>query len=289
MDVTKFFNAHKRPLLSFELFPPRSQKGAQNLDKAITELSSFGPDYFSVTFGAGGGQRQGSFELIKKLKNERELPVVAYVAGFGMGPDDLGSVLDNFKDIGIKTVFVIRGDKPTDESFSPHPDSFTHASDMLQFINSKYDFSLGAVGYPEDNRIDYLKQKQDSGAQYIVAQYFYDNLFYYNFKNKCSKAGITIPIIPGIMPIYSHKMTNNLAKTCNTTLPEVVKQGLAAIDPEDKEAVINFGIDFISKQCSDLLKNGASGLHFYTMNRSKSITQILGRLKDENLLSFDHN
>jgi methylenetetrahydrofolate reductase (NADPH) len=219
--------------------------------------------------------------------------VVAYVAAVGLGPDDLTGVLDKFAELGTETVFTIRGDAPAgDESFKAHPDALPHASDLLSFIKSRYDFCLGAAGYPEghleaeslEKDIEYVKLKQDCGAEYIVAQYFYDNQFFYNFVDRCRGAGVTVPIIPGIMPIYTAKMTEILSKVCGSTLTDEVRQGIACVSPDDKEGVARFGIDFATQQCRDLLKNGVQGLHFYTMNRGKSVQAILNNLASEGLV-----
>ena len=171
----------KRTAISFEFSRPKNENAAANLDKALDSLTTISPDYVSVTFGAGGSTREGSYELIDKLKNERGLNAVAYIAGIGLGPEDVIEALDKFKSIGVETVFVIRGDAPTwDENYKPHPDAMQNASDLLKFIKSRYDFCLGAAGYPEthmeavspEKDLDYLMLKVDEGAEYIVAQYF---------------------------------------------------------------------------------------------------------------------
>lgn len=281
------------PSLSFEFFRPKTEKAAQNFEKVINTLSEAGPDYVTVTFGAGGSTREGSFELIDTLKHQYGFGVVAYIAGVGLGPDDLKTVLDRFVELGVETVFAIRGDEPQgDAAFQPHAKAMPHASDLISFIKKRYDFCLGVAGYPEghleaNNRekdVEFLKLKQDCGAEYVVAQFCYDNQDFYDFVQLCREKGVTVPILPGIMPIYSHNMLNNLANVCGASIPEEVRQGLAAIPPEDKEAVIQFGIDYATKQCQDLLQNGVQGLHFYTMNRAKSVDSIVRNLRQQDLL-----
>ena len=282
-----------KPVISFEFSRAKTEKAALNLDKAIDILADNKPDYVSVTFGAGGSTREGSFQLVEKFKNEKKLNVVAYIAGVGLGPDDLISVLDNFKDLGVETVFVIRGDEPQgDAEFKPNPDSMKYASDLLSFIKDRYDFCLGAAGYPEghleavskEKDIEYLKLKEKNGAEYIVAQYFYDNSFFYDYVERCRAAGITVPIIPGIMPIYGVKMMEMLSKVCGTTITDEIHNGLAKISPDDKNGILEFGIDLATQQCRDLLSHGVQGLHFYTMNRAKTVDTILNRLRSEGLL-----
>jgi methylenetetrahydrofolate reductase (NADPH) len=224
MNVADLFKQKAgSPVISFEFSRPKNEKAAANLDKALEKLKAAEPDYVSVTFGAGGSTREGSYELVDKLKNEKGFKVVAYVAGVGLGPDDFAAVLDKFKGMGIETLFVIRGDPPTwDENYKPHPEAMAYASDMIGFTKARSDFCLGAAGYPEghvecvdkEKDLEYLKLKVDKGAEYIVAQYFYDNQFYFNFLDKAKAAGINVPIVPGVMPIYTVKMMENLAKIC---------------------------------------------------------------------------
>ncbi len=282
-----------RPVISFEFFRAKTEKGAQSLENVLDLLSATKHDYMSVTFGAGGSTREGSYELIDKLKNERGLNVVAYIAGEGLGPDQLIEVLDKFKNFGIETVFVIQGDEPQDDAaFTPHPDALPHASDLLKFISRRYDFCLGAAGYPEghihaeslEKDIEFAKLKQDNGAGYLVAQYFYNNQFYYDYVDKCRAAGITIPIVPGIMPIYTVKLTEILASVCGSSIPDAVRKRLDSIPPDDKEGVVQYGIELATGQCRDLLKHGVPGLHFYTMNRGKSVNAIVTALEKEGLL-----
>ena len=286
-------NAADKPVISFEFFRAKTEKAAQNLEKVLDLLSQTRHDYMSVTFGAGGSTREGSYELIDKLKSERGLNVVAYIAGVGLGPDDLTQVLDKFKSQGIETVFVIQGDEPQDDvSFTPHPDALVHASDMLAFIRDRYDFCLGGAGYPEghiraqslEKDIEYARLKQDNGAQYLVAQYFYDNRFFYDYVDRCRAAGITIPIVPGIMPVYSVKLLEMLSGVCGTTITDEVRTGLDQIPSDDKNGVVQFGIDFATRQCRDLVAHGVPGLHFYTMNRGKSVNAIVTTLQNEGLV-----
>lgn len=294
MRVANLYNEKTQdPIISFEFFRAKTEKAADDLEKTLDVLSKTKHDYMSVTFGAGGTTRDGSFQLIDKLKKERGVNVVAYIAGVGLGPDAVTTVLDKFKNQGIETVFVIRGDEPQgDVAFDSHPEAMAHASDLLAFIKDRYDFCLGGAGYPEghteaeslEKDIEYVKLKQDNGADYIVAQYFYDNRFFYDFVDRCRAIGVTVPIIPGIMPIYSLKLMEILSKACGSAITDDVQKGLAQIPADDKAGVVQFGIDFATQQCRDLLKNGVQGLHFYTMNRAKSVNAIVTTLQNEGLL-----
>ena len=285
MRVTDLYKS-KKPVISMEFSPPRNEKAAETFGTLVANLSKLNPDYVSVTFGAGGSTRDGSYETVKQIMVDKKLPTVAYIAGYGLSPDEITGVLDNYKNLGVETIFVIRGDEPRGDDFTPHPDSLAYASDMIGFIKERYDFTLGCAGYPEghveaeslEKDIEYLKRKVDNGAEYIVAQYFYDNNFFLNYCKKCREAGINVPIIPGIMPVYTVKMTNILSEVCGATITTELKKRLDGVAADDKDAVLNLGIDFAVEQCRGLLKEGVDGLHFYTMNRGKSTTEILNRL-----------
>jgi methylenetetrahydrofolate reductase (NADPH) len=293
MKVTDIWNSSQRPTVSFELFPARSPKAAENLEKTIDELVVLKPDFVSVTFGAGGSTREGSYQLVKKLKNEKGLEVIAYFAGYGLGPEDIIAVLNDYRGLGIKSVLVVRGDPPREQKdFQPHPQSLPHASDLLSFIRPRYSFCLGAAGYPEghieseskEKDIEYLKLKVDNGAEYIISNYCYDNQYFFDFIERCKAIGIDVPILPGVMPIYSVNMMEALASLCGATITDRVRQGIAALPEGDKEAIVNFGIEFAVDQCKELVKAGVPGLHIYTMDRSSSAVGIVNRLRSDGIL-----
>jgi methylenetetrahydrofolate reductase (NADPH) len=283
---------NNQPVISMEFFPPRNQAASEKFGGLIDTLSAYNPDYLSITFGAGGSTRDGSYQTVKELIVDKKLPTVAYIAGYGLGPDEIREVLDKYRDLGVETIFVIRGDKPKTDDAALHPDSFSYASELIAFIKSNYDFTLGCAGYPEghieaeslDTDIQCLKQKVDNGAEYVVAQYFYDNDYFFNYVDKCKDQGINVPIIPGIMPVYTVKMTRMLSKICGSAITDKLDQKLNSLDSEDKEGAVKLGIEFATEQCRGLLKHGVPGLHFYTMDRSESTGEIIGQLRQENLL-----
>jgi len=291
MRVTNLYKEDK-PVISMEFFPPRNEKASAKFDTIIDSLAELNPDYMSVTFGAGGSDRDGSYQTVKKLMIDKNINTVAYIAGYGIGPDEIRDILDKYKELGVKTIFVIRGDKPRGDDFASHPDSFSYASDLIAFINENYNFTLGCAGYPEahieasnlDKDIEYLKLKVDNGAQYVVAQYFYDNQYFFDYVDKCRNVGVNVPIIPGIMPVYTIKLTNILSSVCGSTITTDLKEKIDNTDAGDKDAVLDLGIDFATAQCRGLLEKGVPGLHFYTMDRSTSTANIITKLKQEKLL-----
>ena len=188
---------------------------------------------------------------------------------------------------------MVRGDPPHGQAdFKPHSASLAHASDMLEFIRPRYPFCLGTAGYPEGHieaesqqkDLEYLKLKVDKGAEYIITNYFYDNRYYFDFVAACRSLGIKVPIVPGIMPIFSLKMMANLAKLCGASISDHLRQSLAALPEGDIPALLNFGIDFAFEQCQELISSGVPGLHFYTMDRSKSTAGVVARLRQAGLL-----
>ena len=292
MKVTEMWKK-KQPTISFEFFPARNAEADEKLERGINQLAVMEPDFVSVTFGAGGSTREGSRQLVDWLKTDLKLEVMAYFAGYGLGPDDIQGVLNSYQDLGVENVLVVRGDPPHGQAdFKPHSASLAHASDMLEFIRPRYPFCLGTAGYPEGHieaesqqkDLEYLKLKVDKGAEYIITNYFYDNRYYFDFVAACRSLGIKVPIVPGIMPIFSLKMMAHLAKLCGASISDNLRQRLAALPEGDIPALLNFGIDFAFEQCRELIGAGVPGLHFYTMDRSKSTAGVLARLRQEGLL-----
>ena len=292
MKMTEIWK-NKQPTVSFELFPARNAETAEKLNRVIDQLTVMEPDFISVTFGAGGSTREGSRQLVATLKNDLNLEVMAYFAGYGLGPDDIQTVLDSYRDLGVDNVLVVRGDPPHGQpDFKPHATSLAHASDMLEFIRPRYHFCLGAAGYPEghieaeskEEDLEFLKLKVDKGAEYIITNYFYDNRHYFDFVDNCRRLGLKVPVVAGIMPIFSLKMMANLAKLCGSSISADLQQRLAALPGGDIPALLKFGIDFAFEQCKELIGAGVPGLHFYTMDRSHSTIGVLARLRQEGLI-----
>jgi methylenetetrahydrofolate reductase (NADPH) len=292
MKLTDIWRSSAKPTLSFELFPARSEKAALKLEKTIDALAALKPDFVSVTFGAGGSTREGSLQLLQKLKLEKGLEILAYFACYGLGPEEITAVLDDYQSIGVENVLAVRGDEPREGEFEPHPDCLAHASDLVAFIRSKYDFCIGVAAYPEghidapskEKDLEYLKLKVDQGADYIITNYCYDNQFFFEFVDRCCQAGIEVPILPGVMPIYSVKMMEMLADMCGATITEAIRKGIAALPDDDKQALLAFGIEFATRQCAELLQTGVPGVHIYTMDRSPSSLGIVQSLRDQGLI-----
>jgi len=286
MRVTALYNS-KQPVISMEFFPPRNDEALEKFPGVVSRLCRRSPDFFTVTCGAGGSTQEGTYQTVRQLMADTGVPTVAHVAGAGLGPGELSAILDRFQNLGVENIFVVRGDNPKDGSFTPHPQAFPYASDMIAFIRERYPFTIGCAGYPEghiaspdlDRDIDNLRIKVAGGADYIVTQYFHDNDFYFSFVDKCRAKGIAVPIIPGIMPVYSVELTQRLSGMCGASIPEGLRRSLEQLDPADADAALDLGIDFAYAQCRDLLSRGVPGLHFYTLDRGKSTSTIIDRLQ----------
>ncbi len=292
MRITDLLKQKKGPTVSFEMTRPKTPKGEANIGNILDRVIALRPDFLTMTFGAGGLTRDVSMQMLHRILVERKQLVMAHLAGYGMSPENLDDTISGFRELGVENLVVIRGDRPSSEDFRMEPGSFAHASDMIRYIRPRHDMCIAAAAYPEghleasdlDADIARVKEKVDNGADLIITQYFYDNSFFYNFRDKCRKVGITVPIIAGVMPIYSIKMMNILADLCGATITEKVLGGLATLPPDDKAALNEWGIQLAIGQCRDLVANGVDGLHFYTLNRSSSVTGIINGLRADGVI-----
>lgn len=293
MKLIDLWSHKKGPTISFELFPAPSGKAAARLDAVVDELAALGPDFFSVTFGAGGSTREGSHRLVEKLIRDRGLEVLAYVNGFGLAPSVVRRVLEDYAALGVRNVLLVRGDPPAgEEGFVPHPEAFAHASDLIAFARPAFDMCIGAAGYPEGHReavsaaadLEYLKLKVDSGADFVIANFTYDDARFFGFEQRAREIGIRVPILPGVMPVYSARMTESLSRLCGAEITGPLRSGMLAIPEGDRDALESFGVDFALAQCRALLGRGVRGLHFYTMDRAASVSRVVRRLREEGLL-----
>jgi methylenetetrahydrofolate reductase (NADPH) len=290
MNIIDLWKTKQKPSLAFEFFPAKTPKAQENLRRTVDRLAELDPDFVTVTFGAGGSTREGSRQLAGHLKGEKRLEVVAYFAGYGLGRREIDGVLQGYREAGVENVLVVRGDPPRDPDFRPQPDSMEYASDLLEYIRPKHAFCLGAAGYPEghvraenpERDADFLKRKVDAGAEYIITNYFYDNRFFFEYRERCRVRNVNVPILPGVMPIFTLKLAETLAGTCGATIPEEIRRDLERLPDAEDQA--RYGIDLALRQCRGLLGAGVPGILFYTMDRWEAVTEIVRRLRAESLL-----
>lgn len=273
--------------LSFEFFPPKTKKQEEKLFKAIAQLKNFNPDFVSVTYGALGNTRKKTFYLVKEIKERFQIEPVAHLTCVAATRESVREQLEELERIGIRNILALRGDIPEEESFVPPPQGFRYAKELVAFIKKhKPEFCIGVAGYPEGHReapglekdTQFLKEKVVAGADYIITQLFFNNRYFFDFLARCQKTGITIPIIPGLMPITSLKQIKKMTKICGATIPPELLEKLEKFE-EDKKAIVLLGIEQAVLQCRELLDANVPGLHFFILNQAEPISGILKELK----------
>ncbi len=289
-DLLRFARERGEPVFSFEFFPPKTDEGVRALFETVEALRPLGPAYVSVTYGAGGSTRQRTIELVKRLKRESEVEAMAHVTCAGASRDEIAAVLDEIADAGVQNVLALRGDPPRgQDAFVPHPDGFRYASELVQLIRSRperWRFCVGAACYPEGHvetrdlgeDLRNLKVKVDAGVDFLVTQLFFDDARYFGFVDRARAAGIALPILPGIMPFTNVEQVERFTAMCGASIPPKLRAAME-VRRDDPDAARELGVAFASLQCADLLRRGAPGIHFYTLNRSTSTRAILAALR----------
>ena len=289
------------PSFSFEFFPPKTQEGAQALTSTIMELQAFRPSFVSVTYGAGGGSRTLTRNVVNELQS-RGIPTVPHLTCVGHSEEELEEILHAYTNAGARAILALRGDPPRNAPVDRSKEVFRHASELVRFIRQweerqrlPYRLTIGVAGFPEghpDSRnrlreMDYLKAKLDEGADYICTQLFFDNHAFFDYRERCRLMGIDAPIIAGIMPITSISGMNRMADlSAGTNFPaRLLKAMLRA--GGDRASIERIGINYASNQCSELLDAEVDGIHFYTLNRSRATLEIYRNLGINNYFDVD--
>jgi methylenetetrahydrofolate reductase (NADPH) len=268
---------------SIEFFPPRSEEGESNLDAVHAELSGLGPDFFSVTYGAGGSTRSGTQKLVLKYQQAGS-ELAPHLSFGGTDEEQIRQLLNDYKAAGIRRVVALRGDLPSGMGAAVQ---HRYASELVEFIRQETGdhFTIDVACYPEihpesnsyASDVKFFKQKVDAGANSAITQYFYNPDAYFRFVDYCAATGIDIPIVPGIMPITNYANLARFSANCGAEIPRWLSKRLQSFG-DDKESLRGFGIDVVTELCDDLLQGGAPGLHFYSMNQSQNIRQIWNNL-----------
>jgi methylenetetrahydrofolate reductase (NADPH) len=278
---------HRRPVFSFEFFPPKSVEGERKLGVTLGQLQSDQPDYVSMTYGAGGSTRNATVELTKWIKQDLGIEAMAHLSCVGEPTTRLIELLEEIQDAGIENVLALRGDPPRGESeWKPHPEGLRYSVELIRLMAERFDFCIGAACFPEvhlaaesaESDLRYTREKVDAGARFLITQLFFDNAVYYDYVARARDAGIDVPIIPGIMPITNAAQIRRFTSLCGACIPPGLLRELE-LRADQPEAVTDFGVAYATMQCADLLANGAPGIHFYTLNRSPSTRAILSALR----------
>lgn len=276
------------PVFSFEFFQPKTPQDLATFQAAVRSLRRLEPSFVTITYGAAGSERDRTFETAAWIKRETGIEIAAHLTCISHTRAEIDALLDSIEALGIENIVALRGDLPADAAARPSPPAqpeLPHASDLVRLLRRRGGFSIAAAGYPEkhpeapspEEDLRRLKEKTDAGADWIITQLFFDNADYFAFVERARAAGIRCPIVPGIMPVTSFAQTRKFTQLCATRIPARMLAELEAV-AEDREAVLRYGIEWAFRQCRELLDRGAPGLHFYTLNRSRSTTTILDRL-----------
>ena len=272
----------ERPLFSVEFFPPKNEEGGERMIRTATALQPHRPDFVSITYGAGGGTRKTTMRYAKILKEEHGFEVMPHLTCVGHSKDELLEILEGFAEAGFRNVMALRGDPPQGESeFRVTEGGLRYASELVALIRDHFpEFGIGVGGYPEkhpeapdfETDMKNLKTKTDAGADFITTQLFFDNQAYFSFVENCRKAGILIPILPGLLPALSLGQLQRFCKMCQAFLPPELEKQLEATDPQKHPEI---GSKWTLNQVSELLRENGPGFHLYALNKSKSTLAIL--------------
>lgn len=275
-----------RPFFSFEFFPPKDDDGSRRLFRTIEALQPLRPAFVSITYGAGGSTRARTVALAKQIQQETGLTVVAHVTCVGASRAELRSLFDDLARSGIRNVLALRGDPPkASATFEVPATGFAHATELIAMLRRNYDFCIGAACYPEkhpesvspQDDLAHLREKVDAGADFLISQLFFDNGAFFDFERRARAAGITVPILPGLMPVTNFDQIERFVAMCGATIPPKLRVEME-VRKGDPEAVEALGVAYASMQAVALLQAGVPGIHFYTLNRSPATRAIVSSL-----------
>jgi methylenetetrahydrofolate reductase (NADPH) len=277
-----------KPLFSVEFFPPKSDETAQQLLRTAERIQAYTPDFVSITYGAGGSTRNRTLNYARKLHEDYGYAVMPHLTCVGHSDGELKQIIAEFKAAGLQQIMALRGDPPKGEAnFTPHPDGLSYANELVRLIREVYpECALGVAGYPEKHpealsaEIDLLnlKRKVDAGATFVTTQLFFDNAVYFEFVDNCRRAGIQVPILPGLMSITSRKQAQRFCEMCGTRIPAALDAQLLAAG-DDKAAVEAIGVEWSYRQARELLEKGAPGIHLYILNRAGPAIALMEKLQ----------
>ncbi len=288
-DIHEACHREGRPVLSFEFFPPKTAEGDTNLlEKTLPELMAIRPDYCSVTYGAGGSTRDKTLMIVDRIQRDHGLTAMSHLTCVNSTRGQIAAVLEEARRLGIRNILALRGDPPVGTgAWVPTEGGFEYSYQLVAFIKSLGGFSIGVAGFPEGHiackegrEVDWdrLKRKIDSGADFVITQLFFDNEDYFRFRDHMQKKlGVTVPLCPGVLPVLSGGQIRKFTELCGATIPQGMLKRLEELGSDD-EAVKQYGIDHATEQCAGLLRSGAPGLHFYTLNKSHSTLRVVANL-----------
>ena len=275
----------KEKTFSLEIFPPKTEKGYDNLLGTIAQLSKLNPDFVSCTYGAGGTSRDKTMDIVEHIQKVHSITSMAHLTCVCSSRDEIKNTLDDIKSRNVQNILALRGDPPQDNpNWQPGEENFKYSSELVSFIKKNFNdyFSIGVAGFPEghilcsnrDEDASHLKNKIANGADFVITQLFFNNNDYFQYVERLKKLGVTARIIPGILPITNYQGLLKFSNLCGATISDEVKKIFEPI-AQDKNAVLEKGIEFAIRQCNELLSGGAPGLHFYSLNKLEPTKTIL--------------
>lgn len=287
-DIHAARKAAGKPVISFEFFPPKTEEGDRSLlEKTIPALMQLKPDYCSVTYGAGGSTRDKTLMIVERIQREHGLTAMSHLTCVNHTREQIAQVLADARARGITNILALRGDPPGGQGeFTKTEGGFEYSYELVKFIREIGGFSTGVAGFPEGHiackegrQVDWqrLKHKIDCGADFVLTQLFFNNDDFFAFRDFLTKQGITVPICPGIIPILSAGQIKRFTALCGAALPAPLVADLERLGDND-EAALEFGIEYATRQCTELLRAGVPGIHFYTLNKPRSTSQIMRNL-----------
>jgi methylenetetrahydrofolate reductase (NADPH) len=287
-DILAEKKAAGQPAVSFEFFPPKTDEGDRALlEKHIPALLAGKPDFCSVTYGAGGSTRDKTLMIVDRIQREHRLPALAHLTCVNHTRAEIAALLEKFRALGCKNILALRGDPPGGGEFQATPGGFEFSAQLVKFIRDAGDFSIGVAGFPEGHVAckagkhadwQHLKEKVDAAADFVITQLFFDNADYFEFRDHVTKKlGVNVPLIPGVVAIVSAAQITKFTQMCGAKIPPALRKKLDEIGADDAAAV-EFGIEFATRQCEELLRAGAPGIHFYTLNKAHSTVRVLQNL-----------
>jgi methylenetetrahydrofolate reductase (NADPH) len=277
--------------LSFELFPPKSAEAVAALEHHVAELVKFRPSFITCTYGAGGSTQDRTLEVIGGVRQRHKLPVATHLTCVGCTPDELAAYLSKAQELEIENVVALRGDPPKGQTaFQPVAGGFSYANELVAFIRQRFPrMGIAVGGYPETHQeaqspqsdLENLKRKVDAGADVIITQLFYNNADFYRFRDRCSELGVTVPIVPGLLPVTNFAQIQRIASLCGARLPADFAAALERCQ-DDPDGQFEAGVEFATRQAADLIDHGVPGIHSYVLNKSEATKRVLTALRLQN-------
>ncbi|MBI4567654.1 MAG: methylenetetrahydrofolate reductase [NAD(P)H] [Planctomycetes bacterium] len=283
LTLRDIYATARPPVLSFEVFPPKTEKAEAALYEHLASLARKGPDFITCTYGAGGSTQAKTFEIVAEIFRRFGRPVASHLTCVGASAQQIAAYADRLAAAGIANVVALRGDPPKgEERFEKPEGGFSHADELVAFLRSRWPFSIAVGGYPETHReapspqadLANLKRKVDAGADVVITQLFFENHLFFRFRDRCVAAGIRAPIIPGILPPHSLAQLDRICPMCGASIPKALRYAILAAG-DDPEAQRRAGAEHTARQVEDLLSRGVDGIHFYVLNRADSTVEVL--------------